>query len=546
MTGFAVPSTSYNDYGQTKGGAVILSPTMNVDIGISAVLHPVGEVCADDNAKIRVIVHNYGEQIQTLSLNNPLTLTATVTGAVSGIYTITVEEGSLIPNADTTIVIPDIDLSAVGNYTITLQLLYPNDQNTTNDTLSWNAIVSSDVVSQLPFVEPFTPSGVDPSNPQLSGAWELTQSHPNYSWHVTIGASQNSSLGGGPAHDHTYSGTYLQEYGGYISVNGANGTSNLSKWTSLTSQCINLHHTNYPIELHFYKYFANLNNADFNMRVEIGSGAYYQTVEQLTKADGGQAGSDDEWAEHLVVLQSVDEVARIRFTVTNHYGRIDPSIDDINIVVGQPDLAVDRIVFPEDISNSDSCFSVGSTITPTISISNQGNFVVEEFDVVFLVGGGNDIDTVTEHVIYHLDPGDTMMYTSTHHFEVTNPRTYWEVKARVVIENDKDPYNNSKRVIICTNVGLPDYQDGESVYLGQNEPNPTMTATRIPYSIPEPGKVKLEVTTSYGQIIYTDVQEAAQGVNRFEMKTSDLAAGIYFYTILYKGVVLTKKMVVGK
>ena len=93
---------------------------------------------------------------------------------------------------------------------------------------------------------------------------------------------------------------------------------------------------------------------------------------------------------------------------------------------------------------------------------------------------------------------------------------------------------------------MPDYEGEESVYLGQNEPNPAITTTRIPYSVPEPGKVTLEVSTALGQVIYTDVQEADQGVNYFDMKTANLAAGIYYYTIRYKEVTLTKKMVVEK
>ena len=143
-------------------------------------------------------------------------------------------------------------------------------------------------------------------------------------------------------------------------------------------------------------------------------------------------------------------------------------------------------------------------------------------------------------------PGDTMIYTSVNDFVVTNLTSNWEVKATVIIPNDKNIYNNTKRNLSCTNVGLPDYENEANVYLGQNEPNPAITTTRIPYSLPEAGKVTLEVSTTLGQVIYTDVQEAEQGLNYFEMKTSDLAVGIYYYTIHYKDITLTKKMVVEK
>jgi len=541
------PCSFYNGEGETEDYAVLLSAPMEIDLGIPSVLHPVGEVCADNKAIIRVNIRNYGTQTQSFSLGNTVTVTATVTGPVPGVYTATVEDGSLAPNTDQTVIIPNVDLSGVGNYQVSFQLTYDADQYLTNNTRSSNAVVANNAVTQLPFVETFLPQGTDLSNPQLPDGWEVTFSNSNYQWHETVGASQNSASGGGPAHDHTYAGTYQENYGGYISVNGVNGNTNVNKWTSITSGCINMHYNDiYPVELYFYKYFAGPAAADFDLRVEIGSGEYYQTVEELTKADGGQTGSNDNWREHLVVMHSVDEVARLRFTVTNQRNKIDPSIDDINLVVGQPDMAMSRVLYPEDKSVSDECLQVNSVVSPIIELYNNGNSAVQEFDVVFHVGTGNDIVVDTEHVVHFLAPGDTLIYTSTNEFVVTNLTSNWEVKATVVIENDKNMYNNTKRTLSCTNVGLPDYENEENVYLGQNEPNPAVTTTRIPYSVPEPGKVALTVSNALGQVLYTTTEEAGQGLNYFEMNTSDLAAGIYYYTIRYNNITLTKKMIVEK
>jgi hypothetical protein len=532
--------------GETEDYAVLLSPPMEIDLGIPAVLHPVGEVCADENANIRVNVRNYGTETQTLSMSNPMTITATVTGATTGTYTQTVEDGSLAPNSERTIVIPNVNLSAVGTYNVSFELTYAADQYLTNNTRSSQAVVTSNVISQLPFTETFLPQGTDLTNPQLPDDWEVTGSNMNnYFWRETVGASQNSATGGGPAHDHTYAGTFQENYGGYISVNGVNGQGNKNKWTSITSGCVNLHYSDiYPAEFYFYKYFAGPAAADFDLSVQIGSGAYYQTVETLHKADGGQVGSNDEWAQHLIVLHTVDEIARVRFTLTNQVNKIDPSVDDINIVIGQPDLAMNRVIYPEDKSTTDDCLPINSVINPIIELYNNGNSAVEEFDIVFNVGTGNDIVTVTEHVVRHMEPGDTLVYTSENDFVVTNLTHNWEVKATVLIDNDKNNYNNTKRSLSCTNLSIEDYEGG--VYLGQNEPNPAVTTTRIPYSVLEPGKVTLEITTTNGQVIYTDTQEAMEGTNYFDLTTSKLAAGVYYYTIHYKDIVLTKKMVVEK
>lgn len=541
------PCSYYNSEGETEDYAVMLSAPMEIDLGIPSILHPVGEVCADANAIIRVNIRNYGTETQSFSMGNAATVTATVTGPVPGTYTATVDEGSLAPNTDRTVIIPNVDLSGVGSYQVSFQLTYEADQYLTNNTRSCNATVANNQVSQLPFVETFLPQGTDLANPQLPDGWEVTSSHANYEWHETVGGSQNSATGGGPAHDHTYAGTYQEAYGGYISVNGVNGNGNVNKWTSITSGCINMHYNDiYPVELYFYKYFAGPTAADFDLRVEIGSGEYYQTIEELTKADGGQVGSTDLWKEHLVVMHPVDEVARLRFTVTNQRNKIDPSIDDINLVVGQPDMAVNRIVYPEDKSVSEECLQVNSVVSPIVELYNNGNSAVQEFDIQFNVGTGNDIETTTEHVVHFLAPGDTLIYTSTNEFVVTNLTSNWEVKATVIIDNDKNQYNNTKRTLSCTNVGLPDYENEENVYLGQNEPNPAVTTTRIPYSVPEPGKVTLEVSTALGQVIYTTTEEAGQGLNYFDMKTSDLAVGIYYYTIRYNNITLTKKMIVEK
>ena len=541
------PCSFYNTEGETEDYTVLLSSAMDVDLGIPAILHPQGEVCADDNAKIRVNVRNYGTQTQTLSMSNPVTITATVTGAVPATYTKVVESGSLASNSEMTVVIPNVDFSVPGTYNVNFSLSYDGDQYLTNNTRSSVGTVSSVPVLQLPFTESFLPQGTDPNNPQLSSDWEVTGSHQNYLWKQTVAASPNSNVGGGPAHDHTYAGTFQEDYGGYVCVGGINGNNNQNKWTSLTSRCINMHYNAiYPSELYFYKYFAGGNNTEFTMNVEIGSGEYYQTVAVLTKADGGQTGNNDLWSQHQIVMHPVDEVARLRFTVTGQRNKIDPSIDDINLIVGLPDMAVSRIVYPLDKSLTTECLPINSVVVPIVELYNNGNSAVEEFDVTFSVGVGFDVVTTTEHVVQHLEPGDTMQYTSTNEFVVTNLSNNWEVKATVTIPDDKDNFNNTKRSLSCTDVGIDDFEKEGNVYLGQNEPNPAVTSTKIPYSVPEPGKVTFEISTTAGKVIYTTTQEADMGVNYLDLSTANLAVGVYYYTMRYNDIVLTKKMVVEK
>ena len=546
------PCSFYNNSataeGETEDYAVMLSLPMEIDLGLPQVLHPDGDVCADHDANIRVRVRNFGTQTQTLSMANPLTVTATVTGAIPGTYTTTVESGTLTPNSEMIVTVPNVNLSALGTYHVEAQLTYAPDQYLTNNSRSGDGVVSDTSVEQLPFVEAFIPVGTDEISLPVDWTTEAVNSITgaavtNYMWAEWAGASQNHNAVGGPAHDHTSAGTSLEQYGGYATVSGANGSSRMNYITYLTSGCINMHYNDiYPAELNFYKYlYSTQSTADFELMVQTGSGNYYQTVDQLSKADGG-----DDWINHLTVLHPVDEVARLRFAVTHHINRIDPSIDDINLVTGLPDMAVNRVVYPEDKSTATECLAVNSIVVPIIELQNAGNSAVEEFDVVFNVGTGSDIETQTEHIVQHLEPGDTLIYTSTHEFVVTNLTQNWEVKATVVIPEDKRHNNDTKRTLSCTNVGIEDYENEQSVYLGQNEPNPAIATTRIPYSVPEPGKVTMDFSNAAGQVIFTTEQEAERGTNYIEVNAAKLAAGVYYYTLHYKDIALTKKMVVEK
>ena len=542
------PCGFYDAQGETEDYAIMLSNPLPVDLGVAAILHPVGEVCADSSATMRVKLRNYGTLPQTLSMSHPAIVTVTITGTVPGTYTQTVESGTLAPDDEVVVSFPNVNIGTLGQYHLRAHLTYEGDQYQVNDTRSIDAKVSTHP-KKLPFEEKFNAANSDLVNPMLPAGWSISMDDISYHWREEVGASQNSNSG--PAHDHTFAGTPNQSFGGYVSVPGKNNSQNsgiYNQWTSLTSGCINMHHNNgYPSELSFYKYFVNKSDADFEMYVEVGSGDYYRPIAMLTKADGSQNGSNDEWSEHVIVLDSVDEVARLRFTVTHQYKKIDPSIDDINLVSGGPDMAVNQIISPvnDTVHGYFMLIENGDTLHPKIELQNAGHLPVDAFDVIFAVGCYADTVFSTEHINHHLEPGDTLEYTSTHGFIVHTPNTLWEVKATVILQDDKNDENDVKRVNL-TSVSIDDYDTENGVYLGQNVPNPATTSTVVPYSVPEPGKVTLEVINNAGQVIYSDVQGADLGTNYFEVNTTSLAPGLYYYTIYYKDVVLTKKMVIER
>jgi hypothetical protein len=95
------------------------------------------------------------------------------------------------------------------------------------------------------------------------------------------------------------------------------------------------------------------------------------------------------------------------------------------------------------------------------------------------------------------------------------------------------------------NVGIETL--GSNIFtLAQNIPNPAKNSTHIDYSIPESGEVVFHVHSISGQLLYSKTIEAASGINSLEFNTTTLAAGIYFYSIEYKGQRLIKRMSIQK
>ena len=541
------PCGFYDGCGETEDYAIMLSDPLPVDLGIFAIKHPAGEVCADSNATMRIKVRNYGTLTQTFSMDHPVTITATITGAVPGTYTQTVESGTLAPGSDTTVYFRNVNIGANGRYHVHAQLFYEGDQYQVNDTRSIDAKVSTHPL-ELPYFDPLNASNADLDNPGTALGWTITtDAQFNYYWKEAVKTSHHS--GYGPAHDHTCAGTADQDLGGYMSVLGQNngiGSYPYYQTTALTSRCINMHYNQgYPAELSFYRNFVHRNgdSPTFELRVKVGSGDdddAYRTIALLTEADGAQ--TNDVWSEYFMMLDSVDEVAKLRFEVTHQSKRINLCIDDINLILGRPDMAVTRIIDPD----TTDCLQVNSTLRPKIMLKNTGHLPVDAFKVRFKTGMSNDTVFSIEHINHHLEPGDSLEYTSNRDFLVYQLTEDWEVTATVMMQDDKNDDNNTKRVKLCTNVSIDDYETENNVYLGQNVPNPATMSTVVPYSVPEPGKVTLEVTNNAGQMIYSAVQEADLGTNYFEVNTTSLAPGLYYYTIYYKDVVLTKKMVVEK
>jgi hypothetical protein len=134
----------------------------------------------------------------------------------------------------------------------------------------------------------------------------------------------------------------------------------------------------------------------------------------------------------------------------------------------------------------------------------------------------------------------TVNYTFAHSYTVPKDTVYY---LNVYIDPSENYPHNDTIVIKCTT-----YQDNINVtgkdgfVLGQNIPNPANARTRIDYSVPEAGEVVFHVHSISGQLLYSKTIETERGIQSIELNTSTFSAGVYFYSIEYKGQKLVKRM----
>lgn len=98
--------------------------------------------------------------------------------------------------------------------------------------------------------------------------------------------------------------------------------------------------------------------------------------------------------------------------------------------------------------------------------------------------------------------------------------------------------------VVSTTVSVKDnFVVPTTVALEQNYPNPFNPATNITYTLPNSGRVKLDIFDITGQKITTlidGVENAGMHVVRFNAK--NIASGVYFYRIQFNSTTLTKSM----
>ena len=85
---------------------------------------------------------------------------------------------------------------------------------------------------------------------------------------------------------------------------------------------------------------------------------------------------------------------------------------------------------------------------------------------------------------------------------------------------------------------------GEEVELHQNRPNPWDQETIISFELPERGEVSFSITNALGVEMTTITREFSAGKQQYKITNESWPPGLYYYTLRYGDVQLTKTMLI--
>ncbi len=189
-----------------------------------------------------------------------------------------------------------------------------------------------------------------------------------------------------------------------------------------------------------------------------------------------------------------------------------------------------------DIISPATSTSAGATVTVTVRVKNHGLQTLNTIPVQFLIDG---VPMTTEAITTPLAPGAETDYTFITTY--TAPASEYQLCAKTTVSGDA--INTNDQYCRDILVGIEDLKR-DGVVLMQNIPNPATDETVIGFSIPTGGQIVFSVTNVLGEIIYTETSDYAPGMHTVLVNTRSMAAGLYYYSITFNQIKLTRKMIV--
>jgi hypothetical protein len=190
--------------------------------------------------------------------------------------------------------------------------------------------------------------------------------------------------------------------------------------------------------------------------------------------------------------------------------------------------------------------NTGESIYVATTLSNRSDYeIFTDADITVLITNsqGEEMERFTETKTIGILA--TTTHTFTQPYTVPNDTVYY----LTVYTGNYDGYAYDDTMTVkreTNNVGVYSITGLEGFRLDQNIPNPANNATRIDYSVPEAGKVIFCIQSIGGQVLYSETIETTSGKHSLKLNINNLSAGIYFYSVEYKGKRLVKRMIIKK
>ncbi|MBC8342854.1 MAG: T9SS type A sorting domain-containing protein, partial [Bacteroidetes bacterium] len=174
-------------------------------------------------------------------------------------------------------------------------------------------------------------------------------------------------------------------------------------------------------------------------------------------------------------------------------------------------------------------------------IKNYGTNSVSSVDVFYHLNGMNEVTDIWTGT---LNPNDSVQFTFPG--QAVAPIGMFNFCAGTDYTGDMNHSNDSlcKSVVgdKC-DIGFADINMNGFI-LKQNIPNPTTGITQVGYTVPTSGTIRFDLMNVLGQSMITQEKTVMAGSHTIELFVGNLPAGVYYYSVIFEGRRLVKKMVI--
>jgi len=216
-------------------------------------------------------------------------------------------------------------------------------------------------------------------------------------------------------------------------------------------------------------------------------------------------------------------------TADTHFDN-DTICKNISTIAAADDVGIIEIINPDSIT------AIGYNVTVIAKIHNFGTNTVTSIPVEYEYG----INLIQGTWTGTLLPNATENYTFTTPYP--SPIGNYNLCVRTKLTGDADLTNDEICEGLLGTIGIDEYDDSKFILL-QNVPNPTKGITTIGYIVPKAGKIKFEVINLLGKTIYSENKNVLSGKNQIDLDVNTLPSGIYYYSVIFDGKRLVKKMI---